>query len=120
MNISEFADATGLAAHTLRYYEKIGLIRSIKRDVSGHRSYSKHDVDWVAFICRLKQTNMPLKQIQEYAELREQGSTTNQARRELLAQHATALHEKIEAAQLHLSALQKKIAFYDAQLDLDA
>ena len=116
MHISEFSEQTGLSPHTLRYYEKIGLIRSVYREQSGHRRYSTKDIEWVAFICRLKQTNMPLKQIQDYAELRAQGNSTNLERRNLLAHHAQSLEQEIQMAQQHLSALQEKIAFYNANL----
>ena len=60
MNMSEFSGVVGLSSYTLRYYEKIGLLRHVKRSRSGHRVYSDRDVDWVNFIKRLKDTGMPL------------------------------------------------------------
>lgn len=70
MNISEFSKLKSLTPHTLRYYEKLGLICDVSRTISGHRSYSQADVEWVIFINRLKETGMPLEQILEYAQLR--------------------------------------------------
>ena len=54
MNISEIAESTGLSAHTLRYYEKIGLILSVAKDSSGHRDYSASDLEWIEFLKKLK------------------------------------------------------------------
>lgn len=44
MKISMFSQLTGVSVHTLRYYEKIGLL-SISRDGSGHRCYTETDID---------------------------------------------------------------------------
>lgn len=113
MNIRQFSDMTGLSPHTLRYYEKIGLLSAIARNQSGHRRYSKRDHEWVAFITRLKETGMPLKQIMQYAELRAEGPDTSAERKALLEQHATLLERKIAQDVEHLNALHKKIKYYD-------
>ena len=78
----------GISAHTLRYYEKIGLLPAVERTDSNHRRYSERDVAWIAFIKRLKATNMPLSEIQRYAELREQGEGSEEARMQRLSAHA--------------------------------
>ena len=112
MNIGQFAALTGLSAHTLRYYEKIGLLRSVVRNVSGHRDYAAKEAEWIGFINRLKETGMPLKQILTYAELRAQGDTTAGERQQLLEQHASQLAERIRQEQAHLIALEQKICYY--------
>ena len=118
MNISKFSALTGLSPHTLRYYEKLGLLSHISRNDSGHRSYSSADAEWVRFINRLKVTGMPLKQILTYAQLREAGANTFQQRRLLLEQHRDALQTRIDNDLEHLRALDAKIAFYDADKPL--
>lgn len=75
MNMKAFSSLVGLSAHTLRYYEKIGLIKNVQRNSSGHRVYTAKDVKWLEFVIRLKETAMPLEEILEYARLREQGSS---------------------------------------------
>jgi len=112
MNISQFAALTGMSAHTLRYYEKIGLLHSVVRNGSGHRDYSAKEAEWIGFITRLKETGMPLKQILTYAELRAQGDATASRRQQLLEQHATQLAERIRQEQEHLLALKQKIHYY--------
>ncbi|WP_087024752.1 MerR family transcriptional regulator [Thaumasiovibrio subtropicus] len=67
MRIQEAAEKSGLSCHTLRYYEKQGLIYPIARDNSGHRVYRQQDIHWLNFVQCLKKTGMPLKHIQAYA-----------------------------------------------------
>jgi DNA-binding transcriptional MerR regulator len=70
ITIQEAAQRSGLTAHTLRYYERIGLIHEVGRDVSGHRSYAEQDLEWLAFLTKLRTTGMPIADMCRYAELR--------------------------------------------------
>ncbi|WP_026364560.1 MULTISPECIES: MerR family transcriptional regulator [Desulfovibrionaceae] len=117
MNMKSFSQATNLSAHTIRYYEKIGLLKNIERNSSEHRIFSKHDLVWMEFITRLKDTGMPLKQILIYAELRDQGEHTATQRMELLKEHAHALEERLAQEAQHLSKLKEKIAYYDDMIN---
>lgn len=116
MTISELASQLGLSAHTLRYYEKIGLIRDVDR-VGGRRSYSRRDVVWLEFIKRLKNTGMPLKQIQEYSDLRYAGDVTISQRKAMLLSHRQDLEANIAQLQAHLEALDVKIETYNHMED---
>ena len=115
LSIQQFAARTGLSADTLRYYEKIGLLRHVARDASGFRVYGPRDLEWVAFVLRLKDTGMPLEDITRYADLREQGATTLAARQALLEAHAARLQARLQRDQEHLDALQAKIELYRRQ-----
>ena len=115
LSIRQFAARTGLSADTLRYYEKIGLLRHVARDASGFRVYGPRDLEWVSFVLRLKDTGMPLEDITRYADLREQGETTLAARQALLEAHAARLQARLQRDQEHLDALQAKIELYRRQ-----
>ncbi len=115
LSIQQFAARTGLSADTLRYYEKIGLLRHVARDASGFRVYGPRDLEWVAFILRLKDTGMALEDITRYADLREQGETTLAARQALLEAHAAKLQARLQRDQEHLDALRAKIELYRQQ-----
>ena len=115
LSIQQFAARTGLSADTLRYYEKIGLLRHVARDASGFRVYGPRDLEWVSFVLRLKDTGMPLEDITRYADLREQGETTLAARQALLEAHAARLQARLQRDQEHLDALQAKIVLYRRQ-----
>ena len=112
MNIKEFSKISGISAHTLRYYEKIGIFQEINRNHSGHRDFSENDILWAEFINRLKETGMPLEQIKKYAVLRKQGEHTADARMNLLINHAIALKKKILAEKQHLNKINEKINYY--------
>ena len=112
MNMSEFSSLVGLSSHTIRYYEKIGLLKNIQRNSSGHRVYSLKDIKWIEFVIRLKETAMPLEEILEYARLREIGSSSVSQRQILLEQHQENLTTHIAQQQSHLAALEDKIKLY--------
>ena len=105
MNIKNISKQTGLSAHTLRYYEKIGLILSVDRDAKGHRDYSEKDVVWIEFIKRLKATRMPLDEIRKFAALRLQGEDTIEERLKMLENH----YQRVEAQMQDLLVNQQKI-----------
>ena len=115
LSIQQFALRTGLSADTLRYYEKIGLLRHVPRDASGFRVYGLRDLEWVGFILRLKDTGMALDDIIRYADLRERGESTLAARQALLEVHAAKLQGRLERDREHLTALQAKIELYRQQ-----
>ncbi len=74
MNIREFAEHTGLTAHTLRYYERVGLMGSVGREANGHRVYGPQDSQWVTFLHHLRETGMSIREMQRYcAPCREGG-----------------------------------------------
>ncbi|PKG57489.1 MULTISPECIES: MerR family transcriptional regulator [unclassified Shewanella] len=112
MNMKEFSNIVGLSPHTLRYYEKIGLLKNVHRNTSGHRAYTSRNIEWVSFVNRLKETGMPLANIIEYATLRELGSNTALERQMLLEQHQESLKIHIQQQQKHLAALAHKISQY--------
>lgn len=115
MSVQQFAARTGLSAHTLRYDEKIGLLRHVARDAGGRRVYGPRDLEWVDFILRLKDTNMALDDIIRYANLRELGESTLEARQALLEAHAVQLQARLQRDREHLNALEAKIELYRQQ-----
>lgn len=113
MTISEMARLLGLSAHTLRYYEKIGLIRDVER-AAQRRVYTEEDRVWLEFILRLKATGMPLARIKRYADLRYTGDATITERKAMLLSHRQDLKADIRRLRSNLSALDRKIEHYEA------
>jgi DNA-binding transcriptional MerR regulator len=116
LTIAEMAERTGLSAHTLRYYERIGLLDPVRRGIGGQRRYGEEDLQWVTFLQRLRATGMPIRDMQRYADLRRRGDSTITERRELLEDHRDELITRIEELQRELQALTDKIGHY-AQLE---
>lgn len=107
------AEATGLSAHTLRYYERAGLMRSpVVRASSSHRRYSESDVNWVIFLSRLRSTSMPIGKVREYVELVRAGESTNEERLELLLRHRITVLAQLEELTASLAAIDYKITTY--------
>jgi DNA-binding transcriptional MerR regulator len=106
------AERCGLTAHTLRYYERVGLIQPVGRARNGHRRYSEADEAWLHFLHCMRATNMPIRAMQRYAELREMGDCTSLERRQLLEDHQAAIAEQIAALQQAHALLSHKIANY--------
>ena len=88
-----------MTAHTLRYYERVGLIQPVGRARNGHRRYSEADEAWLNFLHCMRAANMPIRDMQRYAELREKGDATSLERRKLLEDHQATIEAQI--AELH-------------------
>ncbi len=110
MTIAELATRTGLSTHTLRYYERLGLVPLVALDPSSrHRRYSPSHVQWIEFLRSLRQTGMPLRDMRTYARLVAKGPATWPARRELLAAHRTRVEESIRCLREHRRLLTRKL-----------
>ena len=103
-----------MTAHTLRYYERVGLIQPVGRARNGHRRYSEADEAWLKFLHCMRATNMSIREMQRYAALREQGDSTSIERRKLLEEHQAGIAEKIAELQKAHDLLSHKIANYKA------
>lgn len=113
MKISELAKISGLSAHTIRYYEQIGLLPYADRDYAGHRDYDVSILVWTEFLGHLKSTGMPIREMLEYAKLRETGAGTEAARQDLLIAHRKRVRSKLAELQDCLHVLDSKITTYD-------
>lgn len=112
LSIEAVAARTGLSAHTLRYYERIGLIPPVARAAGGQRRYSAADLAWIEFLLRLRATRMPIGRMLDFARLRGAGNVTAGERRQMLEAHLEAVVAEIEAMQEASVVLRDKIAFY--------
>ncbi|MBC9724121.1 MerR family transcriptional regulator [Streptomyces sp. TRM68367] len=110
--ISEVAALTGLTAHTLRWYERIGLMPHIDRSHTGQRRYSNRDLDWLALVGKLRLTGMPVADMVRYAELVREGDHTYGERFELLKATREDVLTRIAELQDTLAVLDRKISFY--------
>lgn len=112
LTVAQMSCTVGVTAHTLRYWERAGLIAPIQRDSAGRRVYRQADVVWVQFLLRLRETGMPIARMREYARLRAQGDMTIPERLDLLSAHQHTLRQQIEHLQEHQNALDAKIDTY--------
>lgn len=115
LSIAAASRATGLSAHTLRYYEQIGLIAPVGRS-SGARRYNADDMRWLEFLVRLRSTGMPMRDMQRYAQLLREGQAPDNVaeRQTMLEQHALRLEEDQRVLGETLQIIRKKIRGYQA------
>lgn len=114
LSIDEASRRTGLTAHTLRYYERIGLLAPVGRAAGGQRRYAASDMAWIEFLLRLRTTRMPIGKMQAFARLRSAGDATVPDRRRMLEDHLADVLAEIEAMRQSAQALQEKIEYYRA------
>lgn len=114
LSIQQAAMSTGLSVHTLRYYERIGLIDPVPRQANRHRFYRPEDVRWIEFLTRLRSTGMPIQKMLRYAELRRLGNCLSSVseRKLMLEQHTFALEAELLALQETLVILHTKVVLY--------
>ncbi|MEU6311823.1 MerR family transcriptional regulator [Streptomyces sp. NPDC047014] len=112
--ISEVEARTGLSQHTLRWYERIGLMPHVDRSHSGQRRFTDRDLDWLAFVGKLRATGMSVADMVRYAELVREGEHTFAERRELLERTRREVRARITELTDALGVLDYKINMYTA------
>jgi DNA-binding transcriptional MerR regulator len=117
MTITEAAEASGLSAHTLRYYERARLLEAVDRNGSGHRRYHDDDLERIRFLSKLRATGMPIREVRRYAELMRSGDDTNAERMALLEGHRTSVLNRLKETERNLALIDRKINYYRERLE---
>jgi DNA-binding transcriptional MerR regulator len=114
-SIGEFSKIVGVSEHTLRYYEKEGLIK-VNRDENNVRVYSDKDKLWVETLLHLKKSGMSLKDMKQFIMWGYMGDETMEERLALLKNHRKKVAEEFEKIRQSLEFLDTKINFYENEL----
>lgn len=113
MKIAEVSKRYGVSADTLRYYERIGLLRHVPRNASGIRDYDEASCNAVEFVKCMRDAGMSIESLVEYMELLEVGDDTTAQRKELLMRQSDAIRGRIADLERALTRLEYKIEHYD-------
>ena len=117
LSIAEAARRTGVSVHTLRYYERAGLVvTAVDRTSGGRRRYHQLDLDWIVICTRLRATGMPIRTIRRYAELVSAGPGNEQERLALLEAHRAEVTAKLAELRENLQLIDHKIDVYRGRL----
>jgi DNA-binding transcriptional MerR regulator len=117
LSISDAARATGVSVHTLRYYERAGLMLDrVERASSSHRRYTDGEIRWVVLLTKLRSTGMPIRRMREYADLVRAGDGNEAERLALLEAHRVAVRAQLEAMERNLAAIDHKVELYRERL----
>jgi len=114
--ISEAAEKTGLSAHTLRFYDKQGLLPFVDRNKVGNRDFKESDFEWLAIITCLKKSGMPVKKIKQYIDWSMEGDVTLNERLEVFEAHKKVVTEKIAELETYMQKIDYKIWFYKSAI----
>jgi len=117
LSIQQMAERSGLTAHTLRYYERVGLLRPVERTESGHRRYRADDAGWIRLITCLRETGMPIRDALAFCEIVDQGEGTIPRRVAFLRAHERKVRAEIVAMEERLRVISDKINGYVSTLD---
>jgi DNA-binding transcriptional MerR regulator len=117
VSIAEAARRTGVSVHTLRYYERAGLVvTTVDRNAAGRRRYRQLDLDWIKVCTRLRATGMPIRAIRRYAELVSAGRGNEHERLALLEAHRADVVAKIAELNENLRLIDHKVDVYRGRL----
>jgi DNA-binding transcriptional MerR regulator len=119
LTVAEAAREAGVSAHTLRYYERAGLLTPVERNGSGHRRFTSDDVGWVVMITRLRATGMPIRRIREYAELVWAGDGNERERLAIMEAHREQVLERLAEIERNLELIDYKIGLYRDRLGVE-
>ncbi|MCU7723406.1 MerR family transcriptional regulator [Actinoplanes sp. KI2] len=110
-DIATAAQYVGVSPHTLRYYERVGLI-TVPRNAAGHRVYDASSVRRLVFLTRMRTSGMPISDLRHYVALVDRGDATIPDRLDMLLEHRDTLRAQLAQIQLALAATEYKIATY--------
>lgn len=113
MNIDAVSKKYDLTKDTLRYWERIGLLPTIKRNQSGYREYSERDMNWVFYIKVLRNAGMTIEALVEFVKLYREGGQSTEARKSLLIDQREDLLDKIAAIEKTINYLDYKIEHFE-------
>lgn len=115
--ISEAAKKTNLTAHTIRYYDKEGLLPFVERTESGIRYFTENDLEGLGVINCLKATGMPIKEIKIFMDWCVQGDSTLKERYNMFLERKTAVQNQIEELQKALDKINYKCWYYKTAME---
>jgi len=111
--VSEVSAQTGLSAHTLRWYEQVGLLDPVNRDAAGRRRYSEDDLGRLGFLLKLRSTGMPVRDMIRFVELSRIENDAGVAEKlQILVDHRERVLAQINALQEDLKIIEFKIDIY--------
>lgn len=111
--VGEMAKKLDLAASTLRYYDKEGLLPFIERSGGGVRMFKDEDLPWLNIIGCLKKTGMPIKDIKNFVDFCMEGDSKIDERLSIIKSQRDTVKKQMEEMQEMLDVLNYKCWYYE-------
>ena len=111
--IGELGDRVGVSAHTIRYYERLGLLKPPERTESQYRIYGKENEERLRFIQKAKRFGLSLDEIKQLITIRTEGTPPCASLKTMVKQHLNDLDRKIE----EMVSLRRELASRYEEID---
>jgi len=115
--IAQAAAKANLTTHTLRYYDKEGLLPFIERSNSGNRIFKDGDFESLALINCLKNTGMSIKDIKTYMDWCKEGDASLNKRLDVFIKQKEAISAKMKELENHMNTINYKIQYYETAIE---
>lgn len=113
LTIQQVSDKVGISSFTLRYYEKVGLLPSVRRNPKGRRIFNETDISWIELIRCLRNTGMSIEDVKRIVELSMLGDNTIPDRKQILRNHRLKMEQQMEELKRYIEKIDSKINWYN-------
>ncbi len=110
--VKQVSEMIQLSAHTIRYYENLGLIPNVDRTDGNIRMFSEYAIGWLRLVHCLRMTGLPIEGVRHYIKLCMKGDSTAAERAEIILEQEKRLKEQIADLNRQMQYLQKKKEYY--------
>lgn len=115
--IAQISKKLKLSTHTLRFYEKEGILPFIERDINGNRIFQEQDLRWLELVECFKGTGMPLKEIRAYLDLCHQGDSTLEERLAIMKEHKIKMQAELAKIKNFMKKIDYKLKYYQTAVE---
>lgn len=116
LSVKEVADRLGVSPHTIRYYDKMGLLPEITRDAHGARVFTDEQLEWLGIVLCMRSTGLSVAGIRHYMELVDKGDSTIYERYQIIMEQKRRAEEERREIDKKLGILARKQALYEQML----
>lgn len=114
--IKEAAKISGINPHTIRFYDRQGLLPFMQRDPNGIRQFSDLDMECLEIITMLKSTGMTIKGIKKYLDLCVLGDTELEKRLQFMQDHKAEVERQMDEYKKYMEIIGYKIWYYETAI----
>ncbi|MDZ5504357.1 MerR family transcriptional regulator [Enterococcus cecorum] len=114
--IKDAAKLMNVPPSTIRYYDKEGLIPSIKRKETGYRIFTEEALSALKIIDCLKKNGMPIKDIRQFFQWIDKGDDSLEERYEMFLERKAVVEEQIAELQQVMDTINYKCWYYETAL----
>lgn len=114
--IKDAAKLMNVPPSTIRYYDKEGLIPSIKRKETGYRIFTEEALSALKIIDCLKKTGMPIKDIRQFFQWIDEGDASLEERYEMFLERKAAVEAQMAELQQIMDTINYKCWYYETAL----